>query len=60
METVKKGFNRTFMELKYRYYADGGSAYKKFQSYLYGIEICSQLHLKSLPGCFNRTFMELK
>ena len=53
------GFNRTFMELKLINAPFRLSA-RKFQSYLYGIEMKVNLYLSFKSPGFNRTFMELK
>ena len=52
-------FNRTFMELKF-HCRISELKIGRFQSYLYGIEICIFFTVQLIMHCFNRTFMELK
>ena len=53
------GFNRTFMELKWKR-CSSRMASLWFQSYLYGIEMPVVMSLARNIRRFNRTFMELK
>ena len=53
-------FNRTFMELKFKYFRNNDNPRISFQSYLYGIEIWWRNDADHHHNSFNRTFMELK
>ena len=54
------GFNRTFMELKFLLHGGLSVTRRKFQSYLYGIEMIKRCYTCLSIRRFNRTFMELK